>query len=933
MQDNVLFIFSIFSWGACRRGPSPAAASYPKPGYALALGFGLIFLVLLAGNSPAWAGKAASPLLVRLAPSGWIHARAATDSPVGIESLSPAIGSLARSSGARVRAVSAATPPEWQVWEFASAARRDEALRRLRSMPGIAHVEVAATRRLAAVIPNDVNFGNQWGLRNIGQTVGGRAGTPGADIGATQYWQNNTGSAGIIVAVIDTGITLTHPDLQGNLWVNSGEIPGNGIDDDGNGFVDDVHGWATFNNTNAIEDLNGHGTAVSSIIGADTNNALGMAGVAWNVSLMTLNAFGDSGETTDDKLVAAIDYAVANGAHLINASWGGGEYTEVLRQAVERAWSAGVVICAAAGNEHQRMDLHPFYPAAFRYPNVISIGALDNQDVMPFFSVRGGSGVDVLAPGVSVQVALRNGSYGYSSGTSYAAPHVAGALALLYQQQPGIDPAVAARRILGATVPIKSAREQCRSQGRLWLPALLNADSIAPAAINDLEAMQIVSNGARVSWTAPGDNGYTGSALFYDVRVSSSPLTMGNYYQATLPAWIPTPREAGARQSMVLTGLEPSTDYYVAARAVDRSGNIGPLGTVLQFRTRDCVTILRQSWESGLGDWQATAPWHLDAGRVSDGDGLYACSTAAATPAGMGTYDLVSPPFSLVGFENPVLRYQQLYNFDSDYSGDPVAPKVYGRIEVSTDGGAAWTRLAVVHSIREPYHLQTLSLGSAAGAASVRLRWQLVVNTTTAQHTAWYVDAIRVEEPSAWLPEPATVLVEPFGEQGQFPNDLAGYTETVTSGAWTTSAQRARIAYTLSPYARELDLAYRAGASALYTPDFPVTGTYQVLVSWPRTANAANVIYRVNHATGSIAFSQNQNGPVNGEEWISLGLFYFEKGRATATGSVMLDAGEVTDRATSSLPGRIAADGIRFDFINEGLPAKASSLWMIRGLE
>lgn len=895
------------------------------------LGIAIALAVLLAGPHWAWADAAVAPLVVRLAPTGWIHARAATDGLVGIESLAPPLGLLAKSSGAKVRPVSAATPPEWQVWEFFTAAQRDEALRRLRSMPGIAHAEVAGTRRLAAVIPSDTNFGNQWGLRNIGQTLGGQAGTPGVDIGATVYWQNNTGSSSIRVAVIDTGITLTHPDLQGNLWVNAGEIPGNGIDDDGNGFVDDVHGWGTYNNTNGIEDTNGHGTAVASIIGADTNNALGMAGVAWDVSLMILNAFGTSGETTDDKLVAAIDYAIANGAQLINASWGGGEYTDILREAVERAWSAGVVICAAAGNEHQRMDLHPFYPAAFRYPNVFSVGALDNQENLPFFSVRGGSGVDVMAPGVTVQVALRNGLYGYSSGTSHATPHVSGALALLYHQQPGIDPAVAARRILGATIPAKSAREQCRSQGRLWLPALLNADSIAPATMDDLEAVQIASNGARVSWTAPGDDGNTGSALFYDIRVSSSPLTMGNYYQATLPAWIPTPREAGTRQSILLNGLEPSMDYYVAARAVDRSGNISPLGTVLQFRTRDSVTLLSQSWEGGLGDWQAAAPWHLDAGRVHDG--FQACSTAAASPASMGTYDLVSPPFSLVGFENPVLRYRQLHNFDSDYSGDPAEPKVYGTVEVSTDGGATWNRLALVHSVHEPYHLQTVSLGSAAGAASVRLRWRLVVNTTTAQYTTWSVDALRIEEPSAWLPEPATLLVEPFGEQGQFRNDPAGYTETATSGAWTTSAQRARIAYALSPYARELDLAHRAGASALYTPDFPVTGTYQVLVSWPRTANAANVIYRVNHATGSIAFSHNQNGPVNGGEWISLGLFYFEKGRATATGSVMLDAGEVTDRATPSLPGRIAADGIRFDFINEGLPAKASSLWMIKGLE
>ncbi|MGD8500909.1 MAG: S8 family peptidase, partial [Phycisphaerales bacterium] len=231
--------------------------------------------------------------------------------------------------------------------------------------------------------PNDPNFPDLWGLDNTGQT----GGTDDADIDAPEAWDLHTGDPDIIVAVTDTGIDYTHPDLAANMWVNTAETPLNGLDDDGNGYVDDIYGYdfagASAVNSNDSDsdpiDSHFHGTHVAGIIGAVADNNEGVVGVCWNVKLMALKILPDdylepivAPEVFASDAVEAIRYAVDNGARVINASWGGDFYSQALYDAIEDAGNAGVLFAAAAGNDWgNNNDVNPVYPASFDLDNII----------------------------------------------------------------------------------------------------------------------------------------------------------------------------------------------------------------------------------------------------------------------------------------------------------------------------------------------------------------------------------------------------------------------------------------------------------------------------------------------------------------------------------------------------------------------------------
>lgn len=276
------------------------------------------------------------------------------------------------------------------------------------------------------VIPNDFDFSKMYALLN----PGGADSKTNADIHATEAWRYATGDKRIIVAVIDTGIDYLHEDLKDNIWVNAGEIPFNGIDDDGNGLVDDYFGYDFVSDDSDPYDDNEHGTHVAGIIGARGNNEKGIAGVCWDVSLMAIKAFDDQGNGTVEAAIAGIAYAVANGARIINASWGLDEKSRALEDAVQKASDAGVLFVAAAGNN--RSDA-PSYPASF--DSVLSVGATDRNDARAIFSNYGPT-VDIAAPGDGIYSTLPENSYGYLSGTSMAAPHVSGTAALVLSRFP-----------------------------------------------------------------------------------------------------------------------------------------------------------------------------------------------------------------------------------------------------------------------------------------------------------------------------------------------------------------------------------------------------------------------------------------------------------------------------------------------------------------
>lgn len=285
------------------------------------------------------------------------------------------------------------------------------------------------------ILPNDPYFinGSQWALEKID---------------APEAWNIETGRSDIVIAVIDTGVDYNHPDLKENIWANDDEIPSNGVDDDNNGFVDDIRGWDFVNNDNDPIDDNGHGTHCAGIIGAIGNNSIGVAGVCWNCSILPIKALNSRGKGCILCLANNIVYATDNGADVISMSIGGSSKSKLFEEALDYAHSKGVTVVAAAGNDNTYLDFIPMYPAA--YSNVIAVAATDENDEKAKFS-NYGSLIDVAAPGVGIlstmptyHVTLNDKGYSHNydtlSGTSMACPHVAGLAGLIISKKPDCNP-------------------------------------------------------------------------------------------------------------------------------------------------------------------------------------------------------------------------------------------------------------------------------------------------------------------------------------------------------------------------------------------------------------------------------------------------------------------------------------------------------------
>ena len=268
---------------------------------------------------------------------------------------------------------------------------------------------------------------------------------------------------------LDTGIDQTHPDLNDNLWANPGDPP-NGIDDDRNGWVDDVRGIDLANDDADPFDDSGHGTHVAGIIGAEGNNGIGITGVAWKARLIALKFLDANGEGNTADAATAIDSAVRAGARVINASWGGPAYSYALFRAIRNAASRQVMVVAAAGNEGRLADSYPEYPAAFDLPNVISVAATDTSDLLLDFSNYGPRTVDLGAPGDEIYstVPRQTSASGYApfSGTSMAAPHVSGAAALYLSRAPTATAQQMRDALLQSVDPLPSLAGKTVTGGR-----------------------------------------------------------------------------------------------------------------------------------------------------------------------------------------------------------------------------------------------------------------------------------------------------------------------------------------------------------------------------------------------------------------------------------------------------------------------------------
>ena len=348
-------------------------------------------------------------------------------------------------------------------------------------------VEKHALRYKSETLPNDPNFGWQWGLNNTGQTVYGAVGKSDADIDATEAWSTVSSGKEILIAVIDTGVDYNHPDLQGRIWMNPGEVPANGVDDDQNGFVDDIRGWdfagSSENNPvadNDPMDKDGHGTHVAGIIAALRNNGMGIAGILSKAKIMVLKVEADDATTMNDfDIIGAVDYARAKGARIVNCSFGGETTSQLEYEAFERLKSAGIIAVCAAGNDGLNLDnpgAEKTFPAHYAhstdpsYPplnNLISVAASDQNDKLAVFSNYGQNSVDVMAPGINIYSTCLNGTYCFKQGTSMAAAHVTGIAGLILSRNPALTYTQVKSAILDHVDPLSAVADQLIYGGRV----------------------------------------------------------------------------------------------------------------------------------------------------------------------------------------------------------------------------------------------------------------------------------------------------------------------------------------------------------------------------------------------------------------------------------------------------------------------------------
>jgi subtilisin family serine protease len=322
--------------------------------------------------------------------------------------------------------------------------------------------------------PRDPQFDKLWGLINTGSNepnrsgnMSGRRGVAGADIAALDAWELTKGSKDIVIAVIDTGIDYNHPDLIDNMWVNEAELNGTpGEDSDGNGYVDDVYGYNFAVGNGNPWDGHSHGTHCAGTIGAVHNNGLGVAGVMANVKLMAIKFLTDSGSGSTANAIKSIDYATKMNVDIMSNSWGGGGYSQALKESIERARDAGILFVAAAGNSGTNNDTRPHYPSNYEVENVISVASHNVTDSLSSFTCFGKATVHVAAPGENILSTIKEGKYGVYSGTSMATPHVSGILGLLLSKEGRQDVSEVRERLMKTSVYKDSYKNKLISEAR-----------------------------------------------------------------------------------------------------------------------------------------------------------------------------------------------------------------------------------------------------------------------------------------------------------------------------------------------------------------------------------------------------------------------------------------------------------------------------------
>lgn len=574
-------------------------------------------------------------------------------------------------------------------------------------------------------LPNDLDS-RLWGLKNAGQD----GGTAGVDINATGAWEISKGATSEnapLIAVIDTGIDYNHPDLAANIWTNPGEIAGDGIDNDENGYVDDVHGANMIAESGDPMDDNRHGTHCAGTIGAVGNNGEGVVGVNWNANMAGVKFLSGSGGGTYADAIEAVLYADRIGARVTSNSWGGTGFSEALQDAF--AGSPALHI-AAAGNSSADADRRKHYPSGFELPNIVSVAAHDRNDRMASFSNYGATSVDVAAPGVDIFSTVPGGGYQSLSGTSMATPHVSGVVGLMLANNPELTNEQIKNRLINTAIPGEAYQGKMVSGGRVSALNVLENDEIAPAPAVDFHISDIGATGIEVGWTATGDDGMEGQATRYLLRMSDRPITPENFSEAVAVPATPAPGAPGTEQS-VRVGVLPSADgekVFFGLQVLDNMGNASPL-TTGAARTKQAAVAFYDDLESENENWTADGAW---AKVQLEGHGqVYTDSPGGSYPPS-GNTALTSRPFDLSTVGAPVLQFKMKHDTERNFD------KVF--LEISSDG-ENWSELASYHGLSD-WSDKAVDL-SAYEDQTVQVRFRLTSDRSI-QKDGVYIDDIQV---------------------------------------------------------------------------------------------------------------------------------------------------------------------------------------------
>jgi len=495
----------------------------------------------------------------------------------------------------------------------------------------------------------------------------------------------------VVVAVIDTGVRYTHEDLKDNMWKNPGETgtdsqgrskETNGVDDDGNGIIDDVFGYDPANEDGDPMDTDDHGSHCSGTIAGRGNNGTGVAGVAWVGKIMAVKFLDPFGTTSD--AILSVNYARSKGAKVSSNSWGGGGYSVLLESAIREMNAAGCLFIAAAGNNSSDNDRQPFYPACYEVPNVVAVAATDADDDLAGFSNIGATTVDLGAPGVDVlsSIAVSDRDYEYFSGTSMACPHVAGAFTLLAAQYPTKSIAQLISAVMGNTDPLPVLTGKCVTGGRLNLRKAM--DALAGGGGGGGEPAPVLNNSYKNAWVL---NSARISSSVEGSRVTASGQSF--WWIWTAPATGRLRVNTGKSSfgaNTVLTAFTGSTQFSLKMVATNDNANRQVLWSSLDLGVTKGMRLTFRV--DGIRAGQTVA---LDGvlGTVTGPDND---AFGAATVLPAGNFDMRKSNFNATAEEGEPAHGGRAANHSAWFVWTPAANRT---VTLSTLGSATDTLLAV----------------------------------------------------------------------------------------------------------------------------------------------------------------------------------------------------------------------------------------------